>query len=429
MRKVWALVCLLVCLAAATATPAHAETATPANALIPIGVMYLHDPEVTCQTHTGENGMVDAFSASTNLDPIVCNVACRAYMQRTGWQDWTYDGKQAGQAGGERRVEAIQMRLQGLLAKDYRLWYRARIDGDEWSGWASDGDSAGTMGMSLPITDIQVRVQRPWEKQPEGNGKPLVDNSFYSEIGHIRNQRKIVPLNKFTPSDKALKDLDAAIKGILDQKYDVGFVMMDLATHQGVAYNCGTVFYGASSIKAPYIAAAIEQHPEAIKKYEKQIKDTLVYSWDHTYKEVVAAYGVEPIFKWHKELRLESDFLSFVKERPWAGYTARDFAKMWVRIYQWSLSSPNGEKFCSWSENPEYSTIHYVLGDRYRTQSKGGWIENDYPYWNVTNDGGIVYAENGTYVLAIMSSVPANFYELHNLTRALDAVHDEIGQS
>ena len=418
MRGIRALVCLVTCL----------MVATPAQALTPVATMRLTELEVTCDTHTAQNGMVDAFAASTNVEPIVCDVDCRAYMQRTGWQDWKQNGAQAGQKDGERRVEAIQMRLRGLLAKDYRLWYRVRIDGGDWSGWAADGQSAGTMGMSLPITDIQTRLQRAWEKAPQGDGKPLVDNSFYSEIGHIRNQRTVVPLNKFTPSDEALKDLNAAIKGLTDQKFDVGFVMMDLTTHQGVAYNCGTVFYGASSIKAPYLAAAIEQHPEAIRKYEKQIKDTLVYSWDHTYKEVVAAYGVEPIFAWHKELKLESDFLSFVTERPWAGYTARDFAKMWVRIYQWSLRSPNGEKFCSWSEEPEYSTIHYVLGDRYRTQSKGGWIEHEYAYWNVTNDGGIVYAENGPYVLAIMSNVPANFYELHNLTRALDAVHDEIGQ-
>jgi len=48
------------------------------------------------------------------------------------------------------------------------------------------------------------------------------------------------------------------------------------------------------------------------------------------------------------------------------------------------------------------------------------------PYYNVSDDGGIVYANNGPYVIAIMSSVPANQNMLNTLTKAIDRAHSEI---
>ena len=48
------------------------------------------------------------------------------------------------------------------------------------------------------------------------------------------------------------------------------------------------------------------------------------------------------------------------------------------------------------------------------------------PEFDVTDDGGIVYANNGAYVMAIMSSVPANHGALHTLTATIDAAHDEM---
>lgn len=72
----------------------------------------------------------------------------------------------------------------------------------------------------------------------------------------------------------------------------------------------------------------------------------------------------------------------------------------------------------------------------YRTRSKGGWVSDGGatspdvngggPLWDVTDDGGIVYAKNGAYVMAIMSSIPADHDSLHALTAAIDAAHSEM---
>ena len=398
--------------------------ATPAYAFPKGDVALLTPIEIQCEQQKDTSGVVDAFVVHTNTESLVCDVACQAYARGTDWQEWTHGGQQTGKRG--ERIEAIRMHLRGLAARDYRLWYRVKVRKLGWTNWACDGSPAGTMGMSLPIRGVQVALRHTYERPPKTTGDALLDNTIYEEIEHIPNRQSIVTTNGFVPSKKTTKEIKAAIRDVRKQGYDVGFVMMDLATHQGLAYNCGTLFYGASSIKAPYMAAAIESHPEALKRFKRQIQETLTCSWDDTYKEITEEYGEEPLFEWVDELELESDFKTFVPERPWAGYTARDFAKMWIRIHQWSLCSKDGRTFCSWSEHPQTSTIHHVLGGRYKTQSKAGWIQDDYSYWNVTNDGGIVYADNGPYVLAIMSSVPADFSKLHNLTRALDHAHGEI---
>ncbi|MBR3326282.1 MAG: hypothetical protein IKG22_03055 [Atopobiaceae bacterium] len=406
--------CLLLWLA--FATPAYALPKGDAALLTPI--------DIQCEQQKDADGTVKSFAVRSNTEPLICDVGCRAYSQETGWQECVYDGQQSGKAG--KRIEAIRLHLRGLAAQDYHLWYRVKVRKLGWTNWTCDGSPAGAMGMLLPIRSIQVRLRHTYEKAPRTAGEALLDHTLYDEIAHTPSKRAVVTMGEFTPSKKAAKAVKSAIRDIRKQGYDVGFVMMDLATHQGLAYNCGTLFYGASSIKAPYMASAIELHPEALKRFKRQIQETLTYSWDDTYKEITKVYGEEPLFGWVDELELESDFKTFVPERPWAGYTARDFAKMWVRIHQWSQCTKDGRTFCSWSEHPETSTIHHVLGGLYKTQSKAGWIQDDYAYWNVTNDGGIVYADNGPYVLAIMSSVPADFSKLHDLTRALDRAHSEM---
>lgn len=46
--------------------------------------------------------------------------------------------------------------------------------------------------------------------------------------------------------------------------------------------------------------------------------------------------------------------------------------------------------------------------------------------YRVSDDGGIVYANNGSYIVAIMSRVPANHDYLNGLTSAIDSAHSEM---
>ena len=94
-----------------------------------------------------------------------------------------------------------------------------------------------------------------------------------------------------------------------------------------------------------------------------------------------------------------------------------------MRSYEFFESGEFGAQAGSWFEDPAYSLIHSELGDRYVTRSKAGWLVDDDPTHTTTVDGGIVYADNGPYVIVIMSKVPRDIEPLRPLMQALEAAH------
>lgn len=224
----------------------------------------------------------------------------------------------------------------------------------------------------------------------------------------------------YRPGAKVTDRLRSAIDAIKARGYDVGFVMMDLRTHRGVSYNCDRVFYGASSIKAPYIASVVSAHPDALDRYHHNITETLTYSSNWDYKQVYYAYGKAPMRRW---CRTSGARMSIAESLPWADYSARDLALLWIRNYQLFQRGGAGKRLGRLCEHPEISTIHATLGGTYRTRSKAGWIADPGERYKATADGGIVYAKGRPYVIAIMSNIPANQGMLNPLTAAIDRAH------
>ncbi|MBR3159166.1 MAG: hypothetical protein IKF14_08715, partial [Atopobiaceae bacterium] len=313
------------------------------------------------------------------------------------------------------------------------VWYRVRVGDLGWLGWARNGKSAGTGGDSKPVEAIQVKIV------PKGGAAPGPTKGRYrllsvrTVLEQAEASRSVAGFGGYKPSDAVSDNIYNAIDEIRGKGYDIGFIMMDLTSCEGVAYNCDGLFYGASSIKAPYIASVVSQHPEALNSYQYDIQQTLFYSYDYHYKQVFYGYGKDPMRTWCEESGARP---SIAESLPWAYYTARDLALMWAHNYLWYARSETVEKLGTWCERPNISTIHDTLGGKYRTRSKGGWIADGGrivaglngggPEFDVTDDGGIVYANNGAYVMAIMSSVPANHGALHTLTATIDAAHDEM---
>ena len=358
----------------------------------------------------------------------------RTHVQQDGWQDWSADGAMSGTEGRSLRLEAACVRLTGEAAELFDVWYRVHAQTYGWLGWASNGDPAGTEGLSRRLEAIEVRITAKGSGAPGSTEGAFIKNgSAGITMNTVPGDRSIVAFGGYNISQDAANRLYDAINGLRGRGYDVGFMMMDLGTSKGVAYNCDGVFYGASSIKAPYIVSVASKHPEVVSAYQHDITETLFYSWDFNYKQVYFAYGKDPM----REMCQESGANPAIAESlPWANYSARDLALLWTRAYELYFQSPAVERIGVWCERPNVSTIHHTLGGQYRTRSKGGWIADGGvstpsvngggPLWNVSDDGGIVYAANGPYVVAIMSSVPANHDMLDQLTSAIDGAHAEI---
>jgi len=215
--------------------------------------------------------------------------------------------------------------------------------------------------------------------------------------------------------------------------YEVGFIMCDLTSLKGIAYGADDLFYGASSIKAPYFMSVVRQYPEALEDFKAEMQETLLTSSDYTYKQVLEAYGAEPMRTFCEKSGARA---SIAESLPWASYSARDLALMWGHAYALSKTDTTLDVLCSWCQSPTVSTIHSSLGSTYITRSKAGYInaEGDLdetinhgrPTFEVSDDGGIVYAGDKPYVVAIMSNVPDNHDILNDLTLSIDAAHSEM---
>lgn len=381
----------------------------------------------------GKGTALSAVEAKLGSDVAGGSLRYRTKLKGGTWSAWAADGETSGTASKKSTLQVLRMKLKGEAVTYFDVWYRVHVASCGWLGWACNGASAGTGCSGDYVDAYQVRIVQKGAAAPGKTTGAYCKETVRHGLEAAKSSRAVTSFGGFSASKKAVRKLKSAIAGIRNQGYDVGFICMDLASLKGVAYNCDGVFYGASSIKAPYIASVVSLHPDAITKYQFYMQETLFYSWDYAYKEVYYGYGKAPMRTWCRDSGARA---SIAESLPWANYSARDLALMWGHTYTWYGRSSAMETLGTWCERPNISTIHDTLGDTYRTRSKGGWIADGGavyagvngggPLWDVTDDGGIVYATNGDYVMAIMSSIPANHGALHTLTAAIDAAHAEM---
>ena len=82
------------------------------------------------------------------------------HCQSYGWIPWSRDGEMNGTEGESKRLEAIKIQLTGKNAGDYDVWYRVHAQNYGWLGWAKNGEVAGTLGLSKRLEGIQIVVKK-----------------------------------------------------------------------------------------------------------------------------------------------------------------------------------------------------------------------------------------------------------------------------
>ncbi len=230
-----------------------------------------------------------------------------------------------------------------------------------------------------------------------------------------------VYLGGYAPSEDVREALDACIKDTGKSKHHTGFVMLDLDTGMGVAYNTEQEFYGASSIKLHRIMAIAEAHPEVVTDARQALWETLVESDNDAYEWLCEQYGNSTLDYYLKAARASVRYSETVR---YAYYNALSFARLWKHAYDLMLTVPACDEAGAFAEKPSYSSIHRVLGKAYTTRSKAGWIaEGDN---RAAVDGGIVYDKESPYLLVIMSDYDSDLTLLDPYVIALENAHQEI---
>lgn len=105
----------------------------------------------------GQALRMEALRISLNNADVSGGIEYRSHVQTLGWEkNWVRDGADTGTTGSSKRLEAIQVRLFGKMAKKYDVYYRVHAQHYGWMGWTKNGAKAGTAGMSYRLEAIQI---------------------------------------------------------------------------------------------------------------------------------------------------------------------------------------------------------------------------------------------------------------------------------
>ncbi|MBR1905033.1 MAG: hypothetical protein IJ819_01030 [Clostridiales bacterium] len=103
---------------------------------------------------------LEAFSIKLNNGTGYSgSISYRAYVRKKGWTKWASSGKKIGTKRKNLRIEAVQIRLTGELAKHYFVEYKASVSSySDRQGWVHNNSIAGTRKNSKRIEVLQVRL-------------------------------------------------------------------------------------------------------------------------------------------------------------------------------------------------------------------------------------------------------------------------------
>lgn len=252
---------------------------------------------------------------------------------------------------------------------------------------------------------------------------PPVSSYFedrYAFINNLPTTSHVAVYGDFVPSAETLAMLYEAMD---DLNYGYSFIMLDINTGRGISYNLDEIYYTASSIKEPWAASFCCLDQETAQGWENTMISMLENSDNDAYAVLNDTYHRTYIQQWCEQIGV--DPAPFAWKYPHVN--VRQMAALWMRMYQYFEEDEYGAIVGSWMENPNLSVIHSEVGDLYTTRSKAGWyVDAEDPYRTCTVDAGIVYADNGPYIVVIMTHVPSSMDYLIPLMQAMEAAHQDM---
>lgn len=156
-------------------------------------------------------------------------------------------------------------------------------------------------------------------------------------------------------SEEGQTFIQNALAPFNENEYDVGFVMLDLQTGSGYAYNPNLDVYGASSIKGPVLLYGCEEVLEpgtlSIDSVNETASQVIINSDNNAYydmRSLFEEYGDISLTKWLTDMNIGADVES---DTSFPHYCARDSAKMWMNGYLYFTSSDSDPEIVSWAQD------------------------------------------------------------------------------
>jgi hypothetical protein len=214
----------------------------------------------------------------------------------------------------------------------------------------------------------------------------------------------------------ALAALDAAIGSVEADGRSVGFVLRDTSGRFSASYNASRGFYPASSMKAPYVCALLEEGRSPSKS---TCEECLVESSNDAFRSLHKQYGEQVLCTWLSQAGIDyssSDFSVWYYPTT----TPAQLEAMWEQIGSFVASgSSDGSWLGETLSESEVAPIRGALGGGSAVMSKAGWYPADGTGDEATVDAGIVTDARGEYYLAVMTNEPEDFDKLDAVIAAV----------
>ncbi len=263
------------------------------------------------------------------------------------------------------------------------------------------------------------KKENSWQYVKNGEVTEKNDSEVSLIFGEVLNslsaEKELETFGDFELEAENQLLLQAEVDKISAKGYDLGFVVMNMNSPGGFSYNADARIYSASTIKGPYITSLVRSDNSLLEKESVRIDAILVKSSNYDYESLRDQYGDSCFVDF-----LLSTGCDFVIDttRNFQYITPRALAHMWAESYVFFESGETGEKLGEIFEKPEISPIRKVFSESFTTRSKAGWVEKN--NIRVTNDAGIVYTDNGDYVIVIMTTAPIDFKIVENMAEVIE---------
>ena len=238
----------------------------------------------------------------------------------------------------------------------------------------------------------------------------------------------------------AMAPLQAQIDALEAKGKMVSFILVDIETGRGLAYNCDKPWTSQSTIKAPYLTSVLQFNPAVLEREKQLYRAVITVSDNDAYATLRQKYGDRPFRTFCEASDVN---LRHAQDLYPRSITVRDMAKLWTNMYVF-LNTTDEEEYVSWFTGTAFSCIYQGLGDKYTVQTKAGWesgTDEDSPYGTpaprfvdgdpsndevATNDTGVIYAGAHPYILALFTNLQSDPKSLIPLVRAIDDAHTEL---
>lgn len=230
--------------------------------------------------------------------------------------------------------------------------------------------------------------------------------------------------------------LTQAIGTFEDQGYKLAFVVHDIKTGHEICYDSDEELYPASSIKAPFTAAVYEKLVETgevkLESVEPTAAVTILESSDEGYRALHSRYGERVFIEWLKDAGVEpGSYGSYESMVSWnyPHISARQLELMWVHIYNYLVTNTEPAKeLAGFLERREVSSLRKALPKDVRSWSKMGWFDSHSEYRSepATVEAGVVFDGKNPYVLAVITTAPAELDKLIPIHQALYRAHQDM---